>query len=135
MAVQFTISFLLEVFYFQILLHQGCRFTDHLNWSGGATACVTTCRLAEADPSLKILVRFKRKFGFFSIFLILIPQIVEAGPDTRDEPNHIYSQVAILAASFVLQIHLRFIWQNLVLLFVIVQWLFLQDGPLAVDRV
>ena len=30
--------------------------------SGGATACVTAGRLAEADSSLKILVRFKKKF-------------------------------------------------------------------------
>jgi len=37
---------------------------------GGAAACVTAGRLAEANPSLKIL-------------------IVEAGPHTRDEPNHI----------------------------------------------
>jgi alcohol oxidase len=37
---------------------------------GGAVACITAGRLAEADPSLKIL-------------------IVEAGPHTRDEPNHI----------------------------------------------
>ena len=31
--------------------------------SGGATACVTAGRLAEADPSLKILVSFEKKFG------------------------------------------------------------------------
>ena len=55
--------------------------------SGGATACVTAGRLAEADPSLKILVRFQKKICFISIFQIV--QIVEAGPHTRDEPNHI----------------------------------------------
>ena len=57
--------------------------------SGGATACVTAGRLAEADPSLKILVRFQKKDWCISIFLIQIAQIVEAGPHTRDEPNHI----------------------------------------------
>ena len=31
--------------------------------SGGATACVTAGRLAEADPSLKILVSLKKSFG------------------------------------------------------------------------
>jgi alcohol oxidase len=54
---------------------------------GGTTACVTAGRLAEADPSLKILVR-----KVWPISISLIPnslQIVEAGPHTRDEPNHI----------------------------------------------
>ena len=36
---------------------------------GGTTACVTAGRLAEADPSLKILVRFqKRKLGRSVLF-------------------------------------------------------------------
>ena len=37
--------------------------------SGGATACVTAGRLAEADPSLKILVSVKESWApsvFFS---------------------------------------------------------------------
>jgi GMC oxidoreductase len=40
---------------------------------------------------LKILVRFQKKFWPItgSIFLIQIAQIVEAGPHTRDEPNHV----------------------------------------------
>ena len=56
--------------------------------SGGATACVTAGRLAEADPSLKILVSLN-KFWSFGIFPIPVAQIVEAGPHTRDAPNHI----------------------------------------------
>ena len=55
--------------------------------SGGATACVTAGRLAEADPSLKILVSSKKVWSI-SIFLI-IAQIVEAGPHTLNERNHI----------------------------------------------
>ena len=58
--------------------------------SGGAAACVTAGRLAEADPSLKILVRFREKFGPSDLS---DPkphwQVVEAGPHTRDEPNYI----------------------------------------------
>ena len=64
-----------------------------------------------------------------------IAQIVEAGPHTRDEPNHIYSQGAFSVPSFVPRKLLRSMWQNLVLLWVLVQLLFLQDGPLAVDLV
>ena len=56
--------------------------------SGGATACVTAGRLAEADPSLKILVSLKKVWSI-GIFLIPIAQIVEAGPHTHNEPNHI----------------------------------------------
>ena len=42
--------------------------------SGGAAACVTAGRLAEADPSLKILVSVKKVYSiiFFS-FLIFNP--------------------------------------------------------------
>ena len=60
--------------------------------SGGATACVTAGRLAKADPSLKILVRFQKNKVWFIrslFFSFQIAQIVEAGPHTRDEPNHI----------------------------------------------
>ena len=56
--------------------------------SGGATACVTAGRLAEADPNLKILVSLKRVWSI-SILLIQIAQIVEAGPHTHNLPNHI----------------------------------------------
>ena len=38
--------------------------------AGGATACVTAGRLAEADPSLKILVSLKK---VWSISILLIP--------------------------------------------------------------
>ena len=38
--------------------------------SGGAAACVTAGRLAEADPSLKILVRFQKNVSFIGIVLI-----------------------------------------------------------------
>ena len=57
--------------------------------SGGAAACVTAGRLAEADPSLKILVSFQKMFRSSVLFWSQIAQIVEAGPHTRDEPNHI----------------------------------------------
>ena len=33
--------------------------------SGGTAACVTAGRLAEADPSLKILVRFRQNPSVF----------------------------------------------------------------------
>ena len=82
------ISFLQEVWYFQIIRVAVVLTT----WtgSGGATACVTAGRLAEADPSLKILVRFQKKVGWsISTLWFEIAQIVEAGPHTRDEPNHI----------------------------------------------
>ena len=36
----------------------------------GATPCLTTGRLAEADPSQKILVRFQKIVSSTSIFLI-----------------------------------------------------------------
>ncbi|KAF8813022.1 alcohol oxidase [Phlegmacium glaucopus] len=48
----------------------GSTIYDIIFVGGGAAACVTAGRLAEADPSLKIL-------------------IVEAGPHTRDVPNHV----------------------------------------------
>ena len=45
----------------------------------------------------------------------------------------IYSRHAVLAAWRVPQKHLRFMWQNLVQLCVIVHWSFQQDEPLAAD--
>lgn len=56
---------------------------------GGAAACVTAGRLAEADPSLKILVGFQEStFGVPASF-INHSQVVEAGAHTRDVPDHI----------------------------------------------
>ena len=57
-------SFLWEVRFFKfynisIVLTMG---------SGGATACVTAGRLAEADPSLKILVSLKKSLVHQHIF-------------------------------------------------------------------
>ncbi|KAF8813030.1 alcohol oxidase [Phlegmacium glaucopus] len=48
----------------------GSTIYDIIFVGGGAAACVTAGRLAEADPSLKIL-------------------IVETGPHTRDVPDHV----------------------------------------------
>ena len=38
---------------------------------GGAAACVTAGRLAEADPSLRILVRFQKKFLDYRNFFLI----------------------------------------------------------------
>ena len=55
---------------------------------GGAAAC-TAGRLAQADPSLKILVSIKKVCSFHLSMNFNIAQIVEAGPHTRNKPNHI----------------------------------------------
>jgi len=48
--------------YFKNVLYQSCNCTDNLNHVRRAAACVTAGRLAEADPSLRILVMFQMKF-------------------------------------------------------------------------
>ena len=100
--------------------------------SGGTTACVAAGRLAEGDPSLKILVSLKFGSSVFFLFqkpprswkLVHIPIMYQI----------IYSQRAFLGPS-VTQIYIRIMWQNLVQLCLIGQQSLLQDGVWAVDLV
>lgn len=57
--------------------------------SGGTTACVVAGRLAEADPSLRILVSDLSRPLFLSGYTIdLFPKIIEAGSHTLDNTLH-----------------------------------------------
>ena len=100
--------------------------------SGGAAACVTAGRLAEADPSLKILVSAEK---VWAISIFSDPQSLRSSKLVHIlvMSQTIYSRHAALGALCVPQKHLRFMWQNLVQLCVIVQWSFQQDEPLAAD--
>ena len=104
--------------------------------SGGAAACVTAGRLAEADPSLKILVRFfKRKFGP-SVFFYDSKSLRSWKKVHIPAMNQLsHNQGAIFASAIVPQTYLLAMWQNLVLLYVVVHRPLLQDGPLAEDLV
>ena len=101
--------------------------------SGGTTACVAAGRLAEGDPSLKILVSLK-KVRFISILLIPKPPRLWKLVHIPIMYQTIYSQRGFLGPSPT-QIHFRIMWQNLVQLCLIVQQSLLQDGVWAVDLV
>jgi hypothetical protein len=101
--------------------------------SGGAAACVTAGRLAEADPSLKILVSVDNVWSIHNF--LIDPQSLRSWKLVHIPVKNriIYSRRAVSAVSSAPQKHLRFMWQSLVQLCMIVQWSFLQVEPLAVD--
>ena len=75
--------------------------------SGGAAACVTAGRLAEADPCLKILVSAKK---VYSISIFSESQFLRSSKLVHIlvMSQIIYSRHAALAALCVPQKHLRF---------------------------
>ena len=103
--------------------------------SGGAAACVTAGRLAEADPSLKILVSTEECLVSRCLSHSTKPLRSWKLVHIPVKYRIIYSQGAVFPASFVPQKHSRSMWQNLVQRCMIAHWLLLVDRPWVVDLV